>query len=413
MQNVDYSEIKPLLGKDVVIHEVTTEEYVVHQTKLNHQVRINAFAYHLLTLLDGKKSITTLCDEMSKLINADVTTGDVYQLLYGKLFGYGMIDDNPAANERSSSNYLALRFILLRRSWVNMLSKIFYFLFPATTMFYILFIALLLFVAGNVVFSFTQIAHTKEAYYLNGSFVILLFLFSFVICLFHEIGHASALQSYKKNAGEIGVGFFLFYPVFFCNVSEAWFLKKNQRVVVNLGGIYFELLAATAFIAAMYATENNIFLFLASIILLRAVINLNPFLRRDGYWILSDLTNRPNLQRNSLTHFFSQMGRLFGKGQPGKPLDLFLFIYGILSLSFVIVFLLLMVFLNTHSILYFPVRLPALVRELAAKGLDVKSIPYFLQHLGLPLLFYYLLIKLLIRTIRNWVSKKPTVAVIN
>jgi putative peptide zinc metalloprotease protein len=411
MQNVDFNEIKPTLGRDVVIHEVTTEEYVVHQTKLNHQVRINAFAYQLLTLLDGKKSITTLRDEMAKSIDADVAAGDVYQLLYGKLFGYGMIDDNPAATERSSSNYLALRFTLLRRSWVNMLSKVFYFLFPATVVFNVLFITLLLFVAGNVVHFFSRIANAKESYYLNGSFVLLLFLFSFVICLFHEVGHASALRSYKKNAGQIGVGFFLFYPVFFCDVSEAWFLKKKQRVVVNLGGIYFELLVATAFIAAMYATENIIFIFLASIILLRAAMNLNPFLRRDGYWILSDLTNRPNLQRNSFAHFFSQIGRLFGKGQPDKPLDLFLFIYGILSLFFVVFFLLLMVFFNTHSILYFPVRLPALVMELAAKGLDVKSIPYFLQHLGLPLLFYYLLVKLLISNIRRRVTKKPAATI--
>jgi putative peptide zinc metalloprotease protein len=170
-------------------------------------------------------------------------------------------------------------------------------------------------------------------------------------------------------------------------------------------------LVATAFIAAMYATDNIIFLLLSSLILLRAALNLNPFLRRDGYWILSDLTNRPNLQRNSFTHFFTQLGRLFGKAKSATPMDPFLFIYGMLSLSFVIVFLLLMVFLNTNSILYFPVRLPSLIAELTAKGLDLKSVPYFLQHVGLPLLFYYLLIKLLIRMVRSRLKQKPAVTV--
>jgi putative peptide zinc metalloprotease protein len=59
--------------------------------------------------------------------------------------------------------------------------------------------------------------------------------------LAHEIGHASACVHYRARPSEIGFVLYLVYPAFYSNVSAAWALRRWQRVIVDLGGVYFEL----------------------------------------------------------------------------------------------------------------------------------------------------------------------------
>lgn len=267
------------------------------------------------------------------------------------------------------------------------------------------FVVLSLLLVTNIFYFFNHIVSARQKLYIDNVAFLYFFLFGFIICLFHEIGHASALSYYGKKAGDIGVGFFLFYPVFYCDVSEAWFLKKNERVVVNLGGIYFELLAANLFIISTYMTDNMIYVCLASLILFRTILNLNPFLRRDGYWILSDLTNKPNLQSESIAHFYKTLIRFFKKNNVSFKFSGFLFTYGLLSLSFIILFLLFMVIFNSSSILYFPYRAWDLFNGLMSKGLELNTIPIVLKEFGLPFLFYYLAIKMIFKSINTKFKK--------
>jgi putative peptide zinc metalloprotease protein len=134
---------------------------------------------------------------------------------------------------------------------------------------------------------------------------IVLFYISFLlIVLFHEIGHASASFFFKVVPKEIGAGLYFIMPVFYTNVTSIWTLNLRSRVVVNLGGIYFQLILNCIFITFFYF--NIQFTFLLSIIVANTISllsALNPFFRYDGFWIYSDCFNLPNLKKHALLFF--------------------------------------------------------------------------------------------------------------
>ncbi|MCE2996322.1 MAG: hypothetical protein ACK5RG_21320 [Cyclobacteriaceae bacterium] len=407
MELLNSKELKPSLNCDVEIHKVSENEFILHQKRLNHQIRLNNFSYQLISIIDGNKSIEMLSKEISETIQQPISKDVVYELLYENLFKKGIIDNNPEAQTRNTSNYLTLKFVLIPKKIVLIASSWFRFMFIGANYFKWTIVFLSIVLLSNTVFYFNSIMSAKTELAINEMTIVCVFLFGFLSCLIHEIGHASALKYYGRNAGDIGVGFYLFSPVFYCDVSEAWFINKNSRVVVNLGGIYFELIIAFILIVISHLTQFKILNWLSFAILLRTILNLNPFLRRDGYWILADLTNMPNLQNDSLRHIRAIFLRLVNKTTEKISFNPFLFIYGLLSFSFIIFFLLFMVILDPSSLLNFPVKFWSILSSVTISNLSFKLLIDLLKTFGLPILFYYLLFKFLFGLVSSRLSKTP------
>ena len=131
----NFEELKPILNSEVEIHRVSDDEYILHQKRLNHQIRVNKFSFQLISLIDGNKTINSLSKEISETLKQPVDQDTVYELLYGSLYKNGLIDNNPEAQLRNSSNYLSLRFILIPRKIVTTLSALFSFAFVGTKFF--------------------------------------------------------------------------------------------------------------------------------------------------------------------------------------------------------------------------------------------------------------------------------------
>jgi putative peptide zinc metalloprotease protein len=133
--------------------------------------------------------------------------------------------------------------------------------------------------------------------------VLISYLFLIGLAVFHEIGHASATFKYGIKAKEIGFGFYLFFPVLFTNVSEIWLLGRFKRIVINIGGIYFQLIInGILYLLLQQGVSSNIIssLFVTNSILI--LYSLNPFMRNDGYWIFSDLFDIPNLSATAFDY---------------------------------------------------------------------------------------------------------------
>ncbi|HZI55629.1 MAG TPA: hypothetical protein VFF39_02580 [Verrucomicrobiae bacterium] len=139
--------------------------------------------------------------------------------------------------------------------------------------------------------------------------VVLLVLLSFPL---HELGHISACRRYGVSAGKIGAGLYLFLPVMYADLSSIWALPRRQRLVVNLGGIYFDFIFACILALIATATGDVQYAIAAVAILASCLVNLNPFIKFDGYWCVSDLLGIPNLIQNS---FRTGRDFLFGKKQ--------------------------------------------------------------------------------------------------
>lgn len=109
-----------------------------------------------------------------------------------------------------------------------------------------------------------------------------------VIILLHELGHATAAYRFGIEPQEIGFGLYFIFPVFYTNVTCIWSLSVRERIVVNLAGIYFQLIANLPLLLLFYTgicnTVSFVLITANTIGLLSA---LNPFLRYDGYWLFS------------------------------------------------------------------------------------------------------------------------------
>lgn len=144
--------------------------------------------------------------------------------------------------------------------------------------------------------------------YLSNLGLLLLVIF------IHEFGHASAQLKYGVPTGGIGLQLYYYIPAFFTNVSSSWALKPIRRVIVDAGGIYFQSLAASVLAIIYLRTGSLAFLTAVVVSDVLCLVSINPFLRFDGYWLLSDALAVPNLQKAStaaLKHLFK---RLTGKG---------------------------------------------------------------------------------------------------
>jgi putative peptide zinc metalloprotease protein len=133
--------------------------------------------------------------------------------------------------------------------------------------------------------------------------VLIMYLVLIISLIFHEIGHASAARYFKLEPKEIGFGFYYIFPVYFSNVTQVWMLSPKNRVIVNLGGIYFQLILNLVFIASIYLfKDDNFFEIISCVIKTNIIIllySLLPFFRNDGYWIFSDIFNIHNLLKES------------------------------------------------------------------------------------------------------------------
>ncbi|MFG0266982.1 MAG: site-2 protease family protein, partial [Rhodopirellula sp. JB055] len=148
-----------------------------------------------------------------------------------------------------------------------------------------------------------------------------------VLKLVHEMGHAVSARWHGVQVGKAGVMFFLFAPLAYVDVTNAWRLPNRQsRASIAMAGVYVELLIASVayWVWCWHPTDfashiaAQVFFIAGPATLL---VNANPLLRLDGYYVLSDWTDIPNLreQGRKLLGGWLQ-SKLFGMRAPSCQL---------------------------------------------------------------------------------------------
>jgi putative peptide zinc metalloprotease protein len=137
-----------------------------------------------------------------------------------------------------------------------------------------------------------------------GNLVLLWFVYP-VVKVFHELGHAYATKRWGGEVHEIGVMLLVLSPVPYVDASAAWAFKdKRQRMVVGAIGIAIELFLGSLALFVWLAVEPGAVRAIAyNVMLISGVSTLlfngNPLLRFDGYYVLSDALEIPNLGARS------------------------------------------------------------------------------------------------------------------
>ena len=118
---------------------------------------------------------------------------------------------------------------------------------------------------------------------------------SVVAAVFHECGHAAGCRYGGARPGVIGVGIYLVWPSFFTNVTDSYRLSRAGRLRTDLGGLYFNAVFMLALAGIYTATSDQVLLLVIAFTHLEMLEQLLPFVRFDGYFILSDLVGVPDL----------------------------------------------------------------------------------------------------------------------
>jgi putative peptide zinc metalloprotease protein len=305
--------------------------HVLQDPSSNQFSRLSDSAYRFVALLDGKRTVADawkVCNE--HLGDAAPTQGEAIQLL-GQLYTSNLLlADLPPdaeglfrryrqrrAREVQSylMNLLFIRIPLLDPDhfldrWVGVFGRVFSWVGLAA------WVVLLGLGLHALTGRWGELGNRASAV-LDVTNLPLLYACLVVVKVIHEFGHAFACKRFGRldgSGGEVhvmGVMFLIFTPIPYVDASSAWaFRNKWHRTVVGAAGMMVELAIASvaAMVWANTAAGHPVNAIAYNIIFITSVSSLlfngNPLLRYDGYYILSDLIEIPNLAQRSREYLY-------------------------------------------------------------------------------------------------------------
>ncbi len=133
-----------------------------------------------------------------------------------------------------------------------------------------------------------------------------------VIKIIHEFGHGLTAKHFGGEVHEMGMLFLVLTPALYCDVTDSWLLpSKWKRIWISAAGIYVECFLASIATFVWWNTEQGLVnslamatMFICSVNTI--MFNANPLLRYDGYYVMADWLEIPNLRIKS-TQFFAYL----------------------------------------------------------------------------------------------------------
>ena len=176
----------------------------------------------------------------------------------------------------------------------------------------------------------------------SGENLPLLWLTLIGLKVAHEFGHAYSCKHFGGHVPEMGVYLILFTPCAFVDTTSAWnFTRKSQRIMVCLAGMYVELAIASIALLLWTVVEPGFARSaLHNVVLLASVVtvgfNVNPLMRYDGYYALSDIVEVPNLRSRAQEYATSVLKRVtlgvpIVKSWGSRTMRFWLFVFGVAS----------------------------------------------------------------------------------
>ena len=280
--------------------------------------------YALLEMLDGEASLEDLKDNFEARFPPRRITLDEVSRFVSTLHRSGLVigdrpGQGPQLNERRRQrvwsewknwlrSIMCLRFRGIDPDWIlNKLNPWFGWLYsPPALMVAVVYIftALMLVLVNFETFrsklpEFHQFFASGNWFYLAAALGI--------TKVIHEFGHGLSCKYYGGECHEMGFMLLVFTPCLYCDVSDSWMLpSKWKRMMIGAGGMYIELIIASTATFLWWNSHEGLFnqmclnvMFVSSVSTL--LFNANPLMRFDGYYILSDMLEIPNLRTKSST----------------------------------------------------------------------------------------------------------------
>lgn len=343
------SDLKPELRPTVQVYRQFFRGrpwHVVRDPSNNKFFRLDDAAYHFVALLDGTRTVAEVWDVCNDRLGdraptqgeAIHTLGQLYasNLLRGDLppDAEGMFERFRKRRVREVGSYLT-NFLFIRiplidpdhilNTFVRAVGWVF--AWPGMVIWAVMIGIGFYSLTGR----FGELLSGRHNVLAHDNLVLLYIGFA-IIKAIHEFGHGFACKKFgveDGSGGEVhtmGIMLLVFAPVPYCDASSSWaFRSKWKRAFVGAAGVYVELfIAAIAAVVwantdagTIHALAYNM-MFVAGVS--TVLFNLNPLLRFDGYYILSDLLEIPNLHQRSKEYVYYLVKRyVYGVRRPYNP----------------------------------------------------------------------------------------------
>lgn len=258
-----------------------------------------------------------------------------------------MQKQRQAALNNRLANFLAIKIPLFNPDrLLEKLLPIFGWLFTRTTA--QISLGLMVLAVGLVVLNWGefQLRLAKHHQMFTPAMLLQLWLTFGLVKILHELGHGLCCKKQGGTVPEMGLYLLFFFPALYCNVSESWRLPNRwQRIAISAAGIYVEMLLAFSAVLLWWLSDpaSPLHQIAFCLVLVCSVntllLNGNPLLRYDGYYIFADWIGQPNLADTSGRVLRSQFARWIGlpMAVPGwvpSSKQRFLFLYGLASLIY-------------------------------------------------------------------------------
>ncbi len=298
--------------------------FVIQDAAGSRYHRISPNAYTLIARMDGNKTMQELWEEICLQEGDSRYSQDEIVELLMQLHANDLLycDVSPDAAElferykkhRRSKwkqwllNPLSLKFPLWNPdAFLDRLSRHFSWIFGKTGA--VLWLAIVLPATVLGVQHWQELTENLPDRTLGPQNLLLLALLFPIIKLLHELGHGLAAKTWGGGVHEMGVMFLVFAPLPYVNASSASaFHSKYRRAIVGAAGMLVEVFLAALSIYVWLLVEPGLvraiafnIIFIAGVSTL--IVNGNPLLRFDGYFILCDLIEMPNLAQRGQKYY--------------------------------------------------------------------------------------------------------------
>src|SRR4051812_372942 len=335
------AELRPRLRSHVRIHRhhYRGELWYVLEDRVSRRMhRFNPTAHYVIGLMNGRRTVNEIWDSAIAKFADDAPTQDEVIRLLGQLHSAEVLQSEVTPD---IAELLRRAQKSKRKTWIQNLRSPMAIRIPLfdpdrwlerwlpwfRPYFGIAGALVWLIVVGCGIF--TAAAHWQELSQDLGDRVLapqnlVLLWFTFpVLKLFHEFGHACATKAWGGEVHEMGIMLLVLMPVPYVDASSASaFRETHRRVIVGAAGMIVEVfIASLALFLWLEVQPGVVRAVLYNIMLIAGVstviFNGNPLLRYDGYYILSDVTQIPNLRTRAQQYLgYLVETRLFGLKLP-------------------------------------------------------------------------------------------------
>ena len=313
------------LRNDLVISRQDGSEgtiFVIKDPVTERYFRFKETEHFIAQQFDGATSLDTARQRFEGKFGVNLSPENMEQFV-NRLRGVGLLTNGEAAPpvQRSARKRVAGDIFYLR-SRIFDPDRLFDWLIPRiqflfTPYFLALSAALVFCAAGVSVVNWAEIIHQSGTLFRFES-LALAWLVCLAVIAAHEFSHGLTCKYFGGRVREIGFLLIYFQPAFYCNVSDAWlFPEKSKRLWVTFAGAYFEtFLWALATLVWRVTDPSSTLNHFALVVTVTSAIkwffNMNPLIKLDGYYLLSDWLDAPNLRKKAFGYVGDQIKRLWG-----------------------------------------------------------------------------------------------------